>query len=146
MFKSIKFTAKALFIVACIYAYLPDAHAKAQVVDGGNKTIYFDESGKRLTPLQANKLGEEEKTVYACKVQDYECNERTGKCALKNARWSMDTIKIIQIIALPHDVVGGTRYEVIGLADDGSIWRMDNIGTWLRISGGIKWNVSLLTN
>jgi hypothetical protein len=77
---------KALFIVACIYAWLPDAHAEPRTIDGSNKTVYFDKTGKRLKPLEANKLGETGEEVYACKVQDYECNERTGKCALKNAR------------------------------------------------------------
>ena len=83
MFKTI---AKALFIIAMIYGMLPDADAEPRTIDGSNKTVYFDKTGKRLKPLEANKLGETGEEVYACKIQDYECNERTGKCALKNAR------------------------------------------------------------
>lgn len=62
------------------------AHATARVVDGSNKTIYFSTAGKKLSPLEANRLGENNEPVLACKLQDYECNERTGKCALKNAK------------------------------------------------------------
>ncbi len=68
--------------------FLSGAHANAEMrMDGGdNKTIYFDQSGKKLSPIEANRKGQAGETILACKNQDYVCNERTGKCVLKNAR------------------------------------------------------------
>lgn len=62
------------------------ANAEARLDKGDNKVIYFNASGKKLTPLEANSSGEKGEVVLSCKQQDYICNERTGKCALKNAR------------------------------------------------------------
>jgi len=73
-------------LVAWGLLFASHAFAATYVDSGNNKTIFFDEAGKRLTPLEANKLGESGKTVLSCKTQDYVCNERTGKCAMKNSR------------------------------------------------------------
>lgn len=62
------------------------AHAETRMDAGDNKTVYFDKGGKKLSPLEANRQGQAGETILACKVQDYVCNERTGKCTLKNAR------------------------------------------------------------
>lgn len=76
----------ALGIVLSALIFVAHAHAETRVVDGSGRKVFFDKSGKKLTPLEANRKGEAGEEVLACQYQDYECNSRTGKCALKNAR------------------------------------------------------------
>lgn len=50
-------------------------------------------------------------------------------------------IKIIQLIVMNDQILGGDKQVMFGLADDGSIWKMkdDNgVMKFERISGGIK--------
>ncbi len=74
-------------IFSLILSLVPvSAHAAVSIDKGENKTVFVSKDGKILTPLEANHKAENNETVLACKVQDYVCNERTGKCAMKNAK------------------------------------------------------------
>lgn len=75
---------KLLIVLVAVVGF--NASAATYVDKGDNKTIFFSTSGKKLSPLEANKTAENGDSVLACKVQDYVCNERTGKCAMKNAK------------------------------------------------------------
>lgn len=73
-------------LLASLIVLTGHAHAAARVVDGNNKKIFFTKDGKKINALEANKLAESNEEVLACQYQDYECNERTGKCSMKNSR------------------------------------------------------------
>ena len=48
-------------------------------------------------------------------------------------------IKLIQLIVITDQVIGGHRQILFGLADDGSVWKMDLVSAkWEKVSGGIK--------
>jgi tRNA G37 N-methylase TrmD len=59
-------------------------NANALRVDSGdNKTIYFDESGKRLDAIEAFKQAMSDHKVLKCDYYEAVGNQRTGKVNLK---------------------------------------------------------------
>ena len=62
-------------------------NANAMSIDSGdNKNIYFDESGKKLSPLDAYKTAMADKKVLQCSYVEAVGNSRTGKVTLKKVK------------------------------------------------------------
>lgn len=59
-------------------------NSNAMKIDAGdNKNVYFDESGKRLDPLEAYKEAMADRKVLQCSYVEAVGNSKTGKVALK---------------------------------------------------------------
>lgn len=63
----------------------PHAHA-FQLDSGDNKTIYFDDSGKKLDAIDAFKQAMADKKILKCDYIEAVGNQRTGKVTLKKKK------------------------------------------------------------
>lgn len=61
------------------------AHAM-KIDSGDNKQVFFDESGKQLSPLEAYKAAMNDKKVLQCSYVEAVGNSRSGKVNLKKVR------------------------------------------------------------
>lgn len=63
------------------------ATATAMSIDSGeNKNVYFDEAGKKLTPLEAYQQAMADKKVLQCSYVEAVGNSKTGKVTLKKVK------------------------------------------------------------
>lgn len=75
---------KHLILLALIFASV-QSHAMS-IDSGDNKNIFFDDSGKKLTPLEAYKEAMADKKVLQCSYVEAVGNSRSGKVTLKKVK------------------------------------------------------------
>lgn len=77
MFKAIILA--TVFISSSVYASRSDK--------GDSKVTYIKvETGKQLSAIEADRATTLDEAVLACKLVEKVCNERTGKCSVKNVK------------------------------------------------------------
>lgn len=74
-------------IIILAWSLLSIQYANASRSESGNnKVVYFDKSGKKISPIEADRLASQDEAVLGCEPMEKVCNERTGKCPLKKVK------------------------------------------------------------
>ncbi len=79
---------KLIMYVSICCAVIGTTTAHAVRLDTGNNTmIYIDlKSGKQISAVEADRTATLDGEVLGCKPMEKVCNQRTGKCTLKNVK------------------------------------------------------------
>ncbi len=93
LIKTLSIIVTVLASIGIVGAILMGARAHAaHTVSGNNSTVYIDiKTGKQVSAVEADRIAtlagpDSPPAVMGCKPMDKECNERTGKCTLKNVK------------------------------------------------------------